>query len=155
MDGLIFCINGLTLVSTVTILFQMHYVRDQCIKIDEYFFRHKTYKWKLHLFHQTIKNGDYTIFYQVICAFLTVMQQVFALCYLGDMATSKCATTNEDVYHTNWYKYPVKMQKFIILIMMRSQKQFVFKGFSLLQCSLPAFKEVGCYCSNECFEFIR
>lgn len=106
-------------------------------------------------FKQTIKKNDYTIFYQVICAFLTIMQQMFALCYLGEIATSKCATTDQEMYHAKWYNYPTKIQKYTILIMMRSQQRFVFQGFSLLPCSLPAFKEVSfnsaiCVCSK-CF----
>lgn len=82
------------------------------------------------------------------------MQQVFALCYLGELATSKCATTNDEIYHAKWYNYPVKIQKFIILIMMRSQKRFIFKGFSLLSCSLPAFKEVSYYYHSAADQYI-
>lgn len=89
-----------------------------------------------------MKSGNLLNFYQVSCAFATVIQQVLAFCYVGHLATSKCETINARIYQNMWYKYPVELQKHIILMMMRSQKPYIFRGYSYLVCSLPAFKEV-------------
>lgn len=45
-------------------------------------------------------------------------------------------------YNSNWFDYPVKLQKYFIFIALRSHKRSRFIGFYLIPCTMEIFAQV-------------
>lgn len=63
-------------------------------------------------------------------------------CYFADWTTERISKMGDTVYGFNWFDQPVKMQKFMILMIARSQERIYFSGLGLVTCSLEAFGKV-------------
>lgn len=67
----------------------------------------------------------------------------FLFCYFASMTTEHVANIGETVYNSNWFEYPIEFQKYVILIMARSQNPLYFNGLNLFGCTLHVFGRVG------------
>lgn len=63
-------------------------------------------------------------------------------CYFATMASDRLLSIGDAVIATDWYNYPVKWQKFVILIALRSGKPVYFKGLNVITCTLEVFGKV-------------
>lgn len=130
---------------------------NDIFRITSYFFICSSYE--AIIFHITVSLLSFHFFF-LICPFQSVTEQKFLLlqsiacisvmifmmfvfCYFGDVVTTKSAAVADKAYQTMWYMYPVRMQPYIILIMLQSQKPFFLKGFDLISCSLENFTWVS------------
>lgn len=59
------------------------------------------------------------------------------------MVTSDSELIADAAYKSGWYEYPNECQKYLILIMARSQTPFYLTGFKLYKCSLISFTSVS------------
>lgn len=91
---------------------------------------------------QSASTQKYLLF-QSTGSTLAFIFMMFIFCYFGNVVTTKSAAVADKAYQTMWYKYPVRMQPHIILIMMQSQKPFYLKGYELMLCSLQNFTWVS------------
>lgn len=66
----------------------------------------------------------------------------YLFCYFATRTTNRVMTIGNSVYDLDWYEYPANLQKYIILIIARSQKDAHFSGFSMVHCTLVAFGQV-------------
>lgn len=66
----------------------------------------------------------------------------FIYCYFGNRITSKSLQIGETAYAIEWYLLPPHIQKVIQLIILRSQCEIYFTGFSVIVCSLEMYKKV-------------
>lgn len=64
-------------------------------------------------------------------------------CYFGTKITTKFLEYGEVAYFTKWYNYPVKYQKYFILLISEGQKDVSFSGFGLINCSVGSFLMVS------------
>lgn len=65
-------------------------------------------------------------------------------CYYADFATDQVSEigNGDTVYNSNWYEYPIGLQKYMILMIARSQEPVHFTGFNMFYCSLELFSNV-------------
>lgn len=68
---------------------------------------------------------------------------VFIFCFYGNNVTADCELIAMSAYETRWYIYPMRMRKYMIHIIMRSQQPFYFTGFKFTICSLNTFTKVS------------
>lgn len=66
----------------------------------------------------------------------------FLFCYFANLTTDHVSAISNAVYDLNWFDYPVKIQKYFILIFVRSQKPIEFTGLKIIPCSLGMFGKV-------------
>lgn len=74
-----------------------------------------------------------------------------AFCYFANLVTDRVSMLSDSVYDLNWFDQPMEMQKYIILMMARSQERVYFSGFGLISCSMEIFGKV---CSISWMTFI-
>lgn len=91
---------------------------------------------------KAIKYSKYIEVHQCVMAYLLVVYQVGVLCVVGQLISSKLQTIADEIYQTNWYKFPSKIQRMSILLINQSQQSFVYKGNSIIVCLLPTLLEV-------------
>lgn len=66
----------------------------------------------------------------------------YLFCYFATRTTNRVLTIGNSVYDLDWYEYSADLQKYIILIIARSQKNVHFSGFSVVGCTLVVFGQV-------------
>ncbi|GJQ81914.1 putative odorant receptor [Trypoxylus dichotomus] len=71
---------------------------------------------------------------------------LYNICHYGQMLIDESIGVAEDAYATPWYNCPVRIQKDIKLIILRSQRPLVLKAMSLKVLSEPTF--LGCIVEN-------
>lgn len=63
-------------------------------------------------------------------------------CYFSTLAIERVSTINHTIKGLNWFDQPVELQKYIILMVLRSQERMYFSGLGLITCSLEVFGKV-------------
>lgn len=69
----------------------------------------------------------------------------FCMCYAATSASSGISNIRNHVYNTKWYEYLQNKQKYVILILIRTQKDVYFNGLKIIQCDLNSFTQVRGY----------
>lgn len=82
--------------------------------------------------------------FQVICVLTSVLWPLI-YCYFATIATNRISMIGYSAYDTNWFEYPPKLQKYMILIIARSQETIYFTGFNLVYCTLEVFAKVSIF----------
>lgn len=84
--------------------------------------------------------------FQTIAASLAATLQITYFSFFGDLVMSNLLNVSFTAYmETDWYNYPPEVRRQFVLIMIRSQKILVFKGFGLdvIRCSRENFTNVS------------
>lgn len=68
---------------------------------------------------------------------------IFILCNYGQSVTNHFDLIYDGVCDCNWYLFPITDQRMIRLIMMKSQKPIIFKGFGNILLTREIFKKVS------------
>lgn len=63
-------------------------------------------------------------------------------CYYADVATTRLSSIAYYAYETTWNDYPLELQKYMILIIARSQEPVYYTGFNFVNCTLQALGKV-------------
>lgn len=74
----------------------------------------------------------------IVCSFLWPI----LFCYFANSVTDRVSAISYTVYDMNWYDQPVKMQKYVILMIARTHERIRFSGLGLIACSIEVFGEV-------------
>lgn len=83
------------------------------------------------------------IFVFNVSAVLSSLTWPFLICFFATMATNCVASIGINAYGLNWYDFPAKLQKYIILIMLRSQHPPYFSGLNFIFCTIENFGNVS------------
>lgn len=67
------------------------------------------------------------------------MMWPYLFCHFANLTTDRVLANRNVVYDLNWIDYPVRMRKYIILLIARSQQPIIFSGLFLFPCSLEVF----------------
>lgn len=67
----------------------------------------------------------------------------YLFCFCANYVVDKINTLGNKVYSSNWYDYPHEWQKYIPVIVARSQQTVEFTGFNFIPCSLVTFGKVS------------
>lgn len=79
--------------------------------------------------------------FHVICVICSSIWP-FLFCYFATFATYRVAAIAQAAYDSNWLDLPPRLQKYIILIITRSQETIHFTGFGLFSCTLEVLGKV-------------
>ncbi|KAJ6640703.1 hypothetical protein Bhyg_05635 [Pseudolycoriella hygida] len=62
-------------------------------------------------------------------------------CYFGNRITSKSVQISNNAYFMEWHRLPMSQQMIVKLIILRSQREIYFSGWSIIRCSLEMYKK--------------
>lgn len=71
-------------------------------------------------------------------------------CFYANTVTDKILLVGDDAFDLDWYDFPPKLQKYIILIIARSKKPVFFSGLGMIRSTLETFGKVS-IARNFCF----
>ncbi|CAG9808584.1 unnamed protein product [Chironomus riparius] len=71
---------------------------------------------------------------------IIVSIQIFVQCYFAQRLIDSSSSITTSVYNTEWYNSSVKVQKFILLIMIRAQKTQAITALKFFDVSLETFQ---------------
>lgn len=68
---------------------------------------------------------------------------ILPYCYYGTLVSLRLQSIGDYAYaNALWYKYPLKIQKYVQLTIAYSQRRKNFHGFNIFNCSLEVFMKV-------------
>lgn len=68
---------------------------------------------------------------------------MFPYCYFGKLASESFAKMSDSVYNNaNWYELPIRLQKYIILMLSDMQKPLCYHGFGIIVADLNTYIRV-------------
>lgn len=67
---------------------------------------------------------------------------VFVFCYFAAHTTKRIASIGETTYNSSWCEYPPELQKYVSIIILRSQRPSHFTGLGVFRCNLKTFCKV-------------
>lgn len=79
--------------------------------------------------------------FDVICVICYLIWSSL-FCYHGNLAADRVSSVGSSAYNSNWFHLPVEMQKFMTLIIARSQNPVYFTGLGLIDCTMEVFEKV-------------
>lgn len=94
-----------------------------------------------------MENSTYDIVmitYNTFCLICSLIWPTL-FCLFATNASIRLSSMATVAYDMNWYMYPVDSQKFMTLIIGRSQEPVYFTGFSFIRCTLEIFGKVYKY----------
>lgn len=97
---------------------------------------------------QLLRNFDFTIV-MVLFTFSFSMLALFLYCYFGMTATENYEKMADSLYGSNWIGLPVKLQKYVILMIMYGQKPLYYHGFHVVVVNLETYTNVSNCCKND------
>lgn len=68
-----------------------------------------------------------------------IISCMYTYCSNGTVVTHSSSSLATKFYDSLWYKYPTKLQPFLILMMANAQKPFYFSGYEFGKCSMENF----------------
>lgn len=99
--------------------------------------------WIRHEFHFFQSNWDFTMILVGGISLICSLCWPFLCCYFATHTSDRINSISQMVYNSNWHNYPLKLQKYIVLVIARSQKRSLFTGFNLVACTLYTFGNVS------------
>lgn len=79
----------------------------------------------------------------MIIAFASGILNLFVYCYLGKIATDNYGAFADCVYGCQWPILPVKLQRFIKLMIGNAQRRLYYDGFGVVVLDLGTFTSVS------------
>lgn len=83
-----------------------------------------------------------SIGFSIICVFVgTLWSSLFSI--YASRVVNQIEGIGEAAYFTKWYDLPPTLQKYMILIIARSQEEINFAGMGIIYCNLETFGKVN------------
>lgn len=64
-------------------------------------------------------------------------------CTVGSATTENFILFSDAAYDSSWYRLPVKMQTYVLLLIVEGQQECVFQGLGILDLNLISFSKVS------------
>lgn len=64
---------------------------------------------------------------------------MFLYCYFGVLATESFKSMTDSLYESEWSKFPVALQKYVIVMIANMQKPLRYHGFGIANLDLVTF----------------
>lgn len=75
---------------------------------------------------------------------------MYTLCQFGQQMTDQFSSFEHTIVGTDWYTFPIDMQRHFIIIMKTGQDPVELKGFGNVYCSRETFKKVILFFKLNC-----
>lgn len=85
---------------------------------------------------------------------ILILVWLFVYCYYGHLISSKSDQVAAFAYNSKFYKYPLDLRMFTMMLMLRSQQSFFITGFFITRCSLESYARVKKLYSIENIYFV-
>lgn len=92
---------------------------------------------------QTFAKFDILVLLFDTSCIISALLWPYLFCHFADLTTNKIASIGDAAYNSNWYDFPVDLQKHMVLVVMRSRDKFYFTGLGLVRSTLEVFGEVS------------
>lgn len=69
---------------------------------------------------------------------------IFLYSYFANQITVRISTMSNTAYYSKWFACPLELQKYVVLIIARSQEPIQFTGFGIVNCTLETLGKVTC-----------
>lgn len=67
---------------------------------------------------------------------------IFLYCFVGSLTTSIFWGNADIAYESLWYKLPIDLQKYLLLLLVDAQRPIIFHGFGIINLDLIFFMKV-------------
>lgn len=79
----------------------------------------------------------------ILMAASTALSNLFVYCYFGQLATESFEQMRDYLYEgLHWFKLTIKLQKYIVLMLLNMQKPIYYHGFGVALLNLRTFIQV-------------
>lgn len=95
-----------------------------------------SFVFPLQLLHDIV-NLSFQLIYMACSLFWPVLH-----CYYASSITQRIEDTAVTAYSSKWFDLHIKLQKFVILMMIRSQEELHFTGWSIIYCTMETLGKV-------------
>lgn len=145
-SGSIFSLLPLNVLMLAFTLYNIEHVSLSCDSFNTIFFRPSL---KIFPNFKTSSNVPMLIFHG-LCAIRERTTWPFLYCYNANSIIDRMSSIASSLFESNWYDYPLEQQKYIILMIARSQKSTEFSGFGLIKCKLEVLGYVRILLTRMC-----
>ena len=76
-------------------------------------------------------------------ASLVALAILLLYCYIGTMASESVANMADCLYEIDWHKFPIKLQKYMVLMIQNARRPLYFRGYGMITLNLETFREVS------------
>lgn len=73
---------------------------------------------------------------------VVVMTYIYVLCLFGNEVTANLEQVNRSISESSWNVYPLKMQKYLIVMLIISEEPVYIQGFMNTKCTREVLKKV-------------
>lgn len=137
---------------SVHVICNMIYLSSSIFEIDLVaiyeFFRLNFFFWLIQLnflfhrfFFQQIKHLDTDVCI-VLVAIMTSFSNLFLFCHFGKLATESYQRMADSMFNSNWQRFPIELQKYVILIIANMQRPLHYNGIKMAILDLVLFNHV-------------
>lgn len=78
-----------------------------------------------------------------IAGMASALNLLFIFFYFGQILHTNLNNVSEMIYQTVWYRYPHRVQRFILIIMVRARRPFFISAYGVMHCNLENFLGVS------------
>lgn len=61
---------------------------------------------------------------------------------MGEMVCHQFNAFNEQLCQTDWYAFPIEVQRMLVIFMLDTEQPALIRGFGNIKCTREAFKNV-------------
>lgn len=91
---------------------------------------------------QTLNDRDYEAIVQYLICTSVGMGLLVAFCLYGSMTTQRFESLNEFVYQLDWYRYPINVQKSLLLVIAMTNEEIYIESYFSTQCTRAKLQAV-------------
>lgn len=76
-------------------------------------------------------------------AIVVSSSNIFLYCYYGKYSTESYEKMADILFESKWIKYPIYLQKYLILMITNTQRPLYYSGFGIAILNLETFSSVS------------
>lgn len=89
-----------------------------------------------------MKTNDHLLLVTAMTCLFAFVPFVYPVCDIGENVTLAYATMNQSIYGITWYECPVKLQRYLVPMILMAEKPFNVNVFGSIDCSRDTFKQI-------------
>lgn len=90
-----------------------------------------------------LQSADHVSDYLIaLCFLFAAFSMIFTLCELGERITGRFNEIDNEIFYSDWYTFPMNVQKILPIIINGTQSSIVFRGIGSMECTRESFKRV-------------
>lgn len=99
--------------------------------------------WYLFKSFQYDRTAVFYVMILPIAGIATTLNLLFFLFFFGEILHTNLIDLGQMVYQSEWYRYPLCTQRFVLIMIMRAQHSFHVSAYGIVRCNLENFVGVS------------